>query len=103
MSLDKESIFLLQKLDCNCNDCGFMKRDFEEFKKWSDFHEKLQREDFDRKKKLLQIAENASFQFDKSSLLSYGNCDKTGRKVSFIPNTLQLDTQDCFKHRRELV
>ena len=26
--MDKESIFDLQKIDCNCNDCKYLVRDF---------------------------------------------------------------------------
>ena len=29
--MDKESIIELQKIDCNCNDCKFLERDFEKY------------------------------------------------------------------------
>lgn len=28
---ERESIYLLQKIDCNCNNCAFMDRDFETY------------------------------------------------------------------------
>ena len=73
----------LQKIDCNCNDCIHMIRDLETRKKWdnTDLHK-------DRK--------NASHR------ISYGFCSTFKKEVTFIPNTCQLDTQKCFKHRREL-
>lgn len=98
--MDKESIFELQKIDCNCNDCTFMVRDMVKFKKWENFHRDLQLKDFNRRKELELIRPNAQFQFDKSCLSSYGKCDKLDKEVWFIPNQCQIETQDCFKHRR---
>jgi hypothetical protein len=46
--MTKESIIELQKIDCNCNDCKHLVRNSYR-KQLSDiFHEKLQREEFDR-------------------------------------------------------
>jgi hypothetical protein len=78
--MDKESIYELQKIDCNCNDCKFMIRDFETFKS------------FDT---LYQGQEKASHR------IHYGDCSKLNKKVSFVPNVCQLETQDCFKHRKD--
>ncbi len=69
----------LQKIDCNCNDCKFMKRDFEEFHKWDE---------------LYKGREKCSYR------IHYGDCKKFDKKVSFIPNICQLETQECFIHRR---
>lgn len=33
--------------------------------------------------------------------INYGQCIKFDKRVSFLPNTLQLDTQDCFVHRKQ--
>ena len=44
--MDKESIYELQKIDCNCNDCKFMVRDFEKFKKWENWNREMQLSDF---------------------------------------------------------
>jgi hypothetical protein len=32
---------------------------------------------------------------------NYGYCTKFNKEVVFIPNVCQLETQTCFKHRRE--
>lgn len=79
--MDKESIFELQKLDCNCNDCAFMVRNFEERKKYDPLYEG---------------AQNASYR------INYGNCQKfDGKLVSFIPNHCMPENQNCFKHRKD--
>jgi hypothetical protein len=78
--MDKESIIELQKIDCNCNDCFFMIRDFDKRTKY----------DY-----LYKGSMNASHR------INYGNCIKLNKEVSFIPNHCQLETQDCFKHRRD--
>ena len=70
-SMDKESIFELQKIDCNCNDCGFMKRD-------------------------LSRPPNKG----KPSPINYGHCLRFDKSVSFIPATCQIETQNCFTHRK---
>lgn len=77
--MDKESIRLLQEIDCNCNDCKFMVRDIEKRKQYDALHSN-------------QI--NASFR------INYGNCTKLNKPVSFIPNYCQIETQNCFVHRR---
>lgn len=118
--MNKESIFDLQNIDCNCNDCGYMTRDFEAFKKWESFHKQIQLQEFERKKqKAFEVAENCEdpkgkeslfriankmeFSFDKSGLMQYGTCGlKNNIQVSFIPNTCQIETQDCFKHRKTM-
>jgi len=78
--MNKDSRVLLQKLDCNCNDCKFMVRDFEKRKSFDHLHQGYQ---------------NARFR------INYGNCTKINKAVSFIPNILQLETQDCFVHRKD--
>lgn len=120
--MDKESIYELQKIDCNCNDCFYMMRDMERYRKSLAFHEKLQQSEFDqRKTRLLDLAEqhkskgnlsaaNAlhqevskmKFQFDKKSAsINYGYCHKFDKEVSFIPGHCQLETQECFMHRKD--
>lgn len=120
--MDKESILELQKIDCNCNDCIFMQRNLERFKESQAFQHKMQFDYFivirqkliDRAKfyknkfydlemwdKLLTQAEKMKFQFDgKQSNINYGDCSKFNIPVTFIPNTVQLHTQKCFKHRK---
>lgn len=77
--MDKGSIIELQKIDCNCNDCIFMYRN--QVKKDSYNH-------------LHKGSEKASHR------CNYGTCTQFNKEVVFIPNTCQLETQHCFKHRR---
>jgi hypothetical protein len=112
----------LQLVDCNCNDCFFMQRDLERFNQSLAFHEKIQKESFDKQIKRLQKAadyqkfvkndlekwnkilnqkEKLRFVFDKSAArIQYGRCTKFDKEVSFIPNQCQLETQHCFEHRK---
>lgn len=79
--MDKESLYELQKIDCNCNDCAFMVRDFEKFRSFDHLH---------------KGNEKASWR------THYGNCTKFNKPVSFIPGICQIDTQQCFKHRKDV-
>lgn len=91
----------LQNIDCNCNDCKFLIRDFDKYKESSKFHKSIQLNEFNRKKEREEIRANAQFQFDKSGLLQYGYCSKLLKSISFIPNTCQIETQSCFQHRKD--
>lgn len=77
---DKNSIIELQKIDCNCNDCVFMKRDLNRFKSFDYLH----------------VGEEKA-----SHRVNYGDCEKLAKPVAFIPNVLQIETQQCFSHRRD--
>jgi hypothetical protein len=116
----KESQYLLQRIDCNCNNCGFMKRDMDRFKKWYDYWyaEACKKFEDDKKKaiedadliedpkqraSLIQKAQKLKFYFRKDNLLQYGHCMKFDKSVSFIPDTCQIDTQFCFIHRRDYI
>ncbi len=121
----------LQKIDCNCNDCIHMVRDFDKFEQSKKDHDRWQRltfgnlkakylrdaEDYekraykpvnrDRKEELigkannlLSMVKNMKYQFLNDSKINFGDCDKLNKPVSFIPNVCQLETQECFKHRR---
>lgn len=113
----------LQSIDCNCNNCVFMKRDVDKFKRSVELHFKWQKDYYntirskivikgldwikkgDSKKGviLLKEARAMKFQFNKSeAAINYGYCDKFNKDVSFIPGTCQLDTQECFQNRRSL-
>ncbi len=74
----KESAYLLQLLDCNCNDCKFMVRDLPKLNKHKKSYE-------------------GTGLMDK---LEFGHCKKFDKEVSFIPNLCSLDTQFCFEHRK---
>ena len=78
--IDKESILLLQKIDCNCNDCKFMVRNIEKFKSMTH---------------LYKGDEKASYR------LNYGHCTKFEKEVTFIPGNCQIQTQECFVHRKD--
>ena len=77
-SISKLSRILLQKIDCNCNDCKHMVRNMDKFNSFNHLHV--------GKKNSLRV--------------NYGRCLKFSKDVSFLPNTCQIDTQDCFDHRR---
>lgn len=115
----------LQNIDCNCNNCIFMERDIEKYNSWKEKWEKLSLEEFNKEKSrsiniakqliinsssvdekkngegMLRVAEKMRFQFDKTGLINYGKCSKFNKEITFIPNICQLDTQTCFKNRRE--
>lgn len=117
--MDKESTYLLQCVDCNCNDCVFMQRDTDRYARSLEFHRGMQEKEFVLKKAkaildaealenpkgrevMLQKAHKMKFQFDKTAAaIQYGTCTKYNRMVSFIPGVLQLHTQECFEHRRK--
>ncbi len=101
LTMDLESRIELQKIDCNCNDCKFMIRDFEKYKKSRDWHYKLQLDYFTLIKEKTEDTK-MRFEFDSSvASINYGHCEKFNKPVSFIPNTCQLETQQCFEHRRK--
>lgn len=78
--MDKRLIYLLQKIDCNCNDCAFMTRDIDRRRRYDELHK-----------------DTAAKQFR----VHYGNCEKLKKTVSFISGICQLDTQECFVHRKD--
>lgn len=82
--MDKESAYLLQIIDCNCNNCKHMIRDFDRYKSFDKLYTNT----------LGQVT-------NPSHRINYGFCNKLNKPVSFIPNTCQLETQQCFKHRRD--
>jgi len=122
--MNTDSTLELQKIDCNCNNCCFLLRDVEKFKQQQELHKIWQFNYFNTiKNKLLQKArfyhrvkndlevfenlnreaDKMTFQFNKKEAsLNYGICLKKNTKISFLPNILQLNTQDCFVHRSEL-
>lgn len=76
--MDKESAYLLQLIDCNCNVCRYMVRD----------------------NKKLETHRNSYQGTGLMDDLQFGDCSKFSKPVSFIPNTCQLETQNCFEHRK---
>ena len=83
-SKDMDGIYALKQLDCNCTDCIHMERDF------------------DRQRSFDHLYTNSEgVVCHPSHRILYGTCGKFGKAVSFIPNTIQLATQDCFELRRK--
>ena len=111
--MNKESIIELQKTDCNCNDCKHLLRNNYKKKLQDMFHETIQKVEFDRNRNsdlfiaytlrdstLLSKTVKQRFIPQKPNM-SYGYCKKLYfKEVSFIPNTCQLETQNCFEHRK---
>lgn len=119
--MDRESLIEFQKIDCNCNDCIYMERDQKRFKESLEDHKRwqldyfnviknnlLKKADWWKEKKEFEKAESVRIQADKmhfqfnkkEATINYGYCTSLNKKISFIPNVCQLDTQNCFKHRR---
>jgi hypothetical protein len=71
--MNKESIYELQLIDCNCNDCKFMQRDL-----------------------------SKPPTKGQAAKINYGQCLKFDKPVTFIPAVCQLDTQNCFEHRKQI-
>jgi len=118
MSNDKEAIYELQRIDCNCNNCGFMKRDLETYKQWEDWNRARELEEFEKRKAkaiadaeviedqgsrkaLLHKAHKMRFHFEKAKLINYGVCLQFHKSVTFLPNVCQIETQKCFIHRTD--
>lgn len=117
-----ESIIELQKLDCNCNDCGYLKRNIARYNTvraedddnqywffrrvkaraiWK-AREKLKK-DKDRGAVALAAAIALAYTyFPQKCAINYGLCGKLDKPIKFIPNTFQFETQECFVHRKEL-
>ena len=129
--MDKESVYLLQNIDCNCNDCKFMVRDFDALEQSKQKHNEWQylsffntrtkfiresldyriraekEKDIEKKKELfkkgyniLKMAKAMKYSFSNDSKIAFGNCSKFNKPITFIPETCQLDTQNCFEHRK---
>lgn len=118
--MTKESIYELQLIDCNCNDCGYLVRDIDAYKKAVELDDANQLWCFRRMK--ARRIRNARIKIKKDPIkgelalkeavalkytykpqkvhTNYGNCQKFNKPVTFIPNTLSLETQDCFIHRK---
>lgn len=92
--MDKHSAYLLQKIDCNCNDCAHMERDFETYKYWLDQHNIELKKRYDPSKN-----GGRAFQADSKINQGFGFCKKLNKKVDFIPSICQIHTQQCFLHR----
>lgn len=118
--MDKESIYELQKLDCNCNECKHLIRDVEKFKEAKVKLIGLMEDLFNnRKERTIQKAHELIVRNPRKGQQSlkdadkmtftppglsnpnmYGTCAKFEKEITFLPGILQLDTQQCFEHRK---
>lgn len=96
-----------------------MVRDLVEFNKWKEWHRSTQESDFNIKKakaiqdaglqidpksreSMLFLANKMKFMFSHERPVHYGFCDKFKKKVSFLPGICQIETQECFVHRKDM-
>jgi hypothetical protein len=75
--MDKDSIYELQKIDCNCNNCGYFVRDIP-----------------------LTALHNTN-EHIVACKIHYGTCSKFDKPVAEIANIALLHTQNCFTHRKD--
>lgn len=133
--MTKESIYELQKIDCNCNDCFFLVRLLDKFNEVTAKDKSLQEDIFaltkerkinkavndiriltvnkhliisasekiKAKTEYLQELKSKNFVYQGQQIRQhYGNCNKFQKVVTFIPNICQIETQDCFIHRKDV-
>jgi hypothetical protein len=122
-NLDKESIYELQKIDCNCNDCGYLIRDKAKFEEAQRIRKQIQLdyynlmrekalvkaneiEDEKVKEQEIKLINKKSFQYSAPHpQINYGTCSNKKSKflfVNFLPTTFMQETQECFVHRKDL-
>lgn len=121
--LHKDYNYELQKIDCNCNDCLFLERDFDKYKAvveqdkvdqlWlfgvnKDIAIRKAKKKMERDKEKGQIALAAALAKTHSyqgttNPDAYGRCKKFDKPISFHPGTCQLHTQQCFAHRKDQI
>lgn len=52
-------------------------------------------------KNKLQVLKKDKYGYQgQKTPVQYGLCKRFNKEIHFIPNTLQLETQDCFIHRK---
>jgi len=119
--MDKESQYELQKIDCSCNDCGFMVRDLDKMNASYAEMSRLSEDLFDLKKGRYvqkakdQIARNKEkgeaalrdamkmkFTPPGKSAVMYGACAKFNKEITFLSGVLSIENQACFVHRKDL-
>lgn len=90
-----------------------MERDMDSYRKACEANTPLQKRYFDQQKahaileaeamgneRLLRKAQGMRFEPKYKSALNHGHCTRFNKPVRFLPNTIQLETQNCFEHRR---
>ncbi len=113
-----ESRKLFQEIDCNCNDCKFFIRDIDALNRSKKLHRKwdanrirtlrthywneAQRE-IEKPNKyngLMNERSRVSVDTGYRTGLVFGNCSKFDSPIATVPNACQVNTQECFVHRR---
>jgi hypothetical protein len=56
---------------------------------------------YDKCSNLIKVVRKRVFKYGHTSKVAYGNCTKLNKPITFIPNLCQLETQECFEHRRK--
>ncbi len=78
--MDKESLYELQKIDTNCNDCGFFVRDLA------------------KKNEVMN-----QFNGTKSGTPEYGRCTKKDVDLYTWSGQCTPHNQSCFVHRKDMI
>lgn len=119
--MNKESILERQRADYNCNDCKHLERDMNAYNHSKTLHHLWQRQYFDllNKKKLeradywlnnnewekaaalIEEVNQSKFAFNNTAHISFGECIKLIKPVSFIANICQPENRLCFCHRKD--
>ncbi len=117
---DKESIYGLQCLDCNCNECKHLIRNLAKLNEAKVKIIGLMEDLFNMKKersvKAAKELGNRNPKKGEQALkaanamkftppgfpnpIMYGTCAKFNKEITFLPGTCQPDTQGCFEHRK---
>jgi hypothetical protein len=120
--MNKESIILRQEVDCNCNDCGHFVRSIEALnasKKrhrqwaflgirtrrryfWEEAQKALGKGKLESYRDLLRERSRVTVDKSYNPNLIFGACSKFNKPIETVPNVCQVDTQECFIHRRRL-
>lgn len=99
----------LQLLDSNCNECIFMVRDTVAYKnKLQEVRDETERRfyvelyrlwDCNTKENDIEMS-RMKLQLPSKINEGFGHCSKLNKPVTFIPETCQVHTQECFQHRK---
>ena len=118
--MNQESIIELQKCDFNCNDCKFFSRDQDAYNHSKTLHHIWQRQHFDlairkkiekaedwlnkneweKAKAIIDEVNNTKFAFTNDAHITFGECIKLLKPLSFIANISMPENSNCFQHRR---
>lgn len=121
--IDRESIILRQEVDCNCNDCGHFVRSADALnasKKrhrqwvflgirtrrrhfWEEVQKALGKGKMESYHALLRERSRVAVDKSYKAGLVFGTCAKFNRAIETVPNVCQVDTQECFVHRRKVI